>query len=204
MQLDGLGMWVGKWWRSYRRLSTSVRRRRSYKPFCEVLEDRRLLATIMVTTSGDGPGTPGVGTDTTLRGAISIANSGDTITFASSLVGGNTITLNSELQITKSLTITGLGASDLTVSGGGNGRVFDITNPAAIVDISGLTITDGSYTFVPQERSRRLHRNLLAWYRQARRPWSLRSRPLRQSLPAAMGTIPPWQWPPVIPMATRR
>ena len=68
----------------------------------------------------------------------------DTITFASSLAG-QTITLTSgELDLTDTTgttTITGLGANQLTISGNNASRVFDISG--AIVDISGLTISNG-------------------------------------------------------------
>jgi hypothetical protein len=53
-----------------------------------------------------------------------------------------TITLSgNELSITDSLTIDGPGASKLSVSGDGSGRVFEIA--AGQVAISGLTISDG-------------------------------------------------------------
>jgi hypothetical protein len=47
-----------------------------------------------------------------------------------------------ELDITESITIQGLGASQLAVSGNGSSRVFQISS-GADVTISGLTITDG-------------------------------------------------------------
>jgi hypothetical protein len=140
--LEGLGKWLGKY---ARRQCRSSRSRSRFRPWCEVLEDRRLLATITVTTNADGAGvfTPGANpTDTTLRGAIANANSGDTITFAASL-NGQTITLGgTELAFSKSLTITGPGASQLTVSGGNASRIFNIGG--GTVNISGLNLTGGN------------------------------------------------------------
>ena len=86
---------------------------------------------------------------TTLRQAIALANaddSGDTITFDSSLAG-NTITLTQgELLVTGSMTITGLGASQLAIDGGMTSRIFDISNPneQTSVTITGLTLQNGS------------------------------------------------------------
>ena len=96
--------------------------------------------TFTVTDNSDNP------TDTgSLRYAVNNATAGSTINFASPLTGGNTITLipgNGALQIYGNLTITGPGANQLTISGGGNIQVFFIGS-AATVDISGLTIAGG-------------------------------------------------------------
>lgn len=89
---------------------------------------------ITVTDNGDS----GAGT---LRQAIADAAAGEEIQFG--ITG--TIDLQSELAISKNLTITGPGAANLTVDkdgGAGNLRIFNIT--AAIVTISGLTIQGGS------------------------------------------------------------
>ncbi len=92
-------------------------------------------ATITVTNTNDS----GSGS---LRQAIANAASGDTIVFASNLTGG-TITLTSgQLTINKRLTISGLGASALTVRGNRAYRVFNL-GTSAVVTISGLTIADG-------------------------------------------------------------
>ncbi len=123
-------------------------RRATRLPRLEPLEQRQMLAaqTIVVTSTSDAIGASG----TTLRDAILQANTdndGDTITFAASLAG-QTITLTQgELAITAPMTITGPGASQLTVSGGGASRIFDVNandSGAAQVTITGLTITDGS------------------------------------------------------------
>jgi hypothetical protein len=110
--------------------------RRSVVPRLKVLEDRSLPSTFMVTSTLDG--VPG-----SLRNEIQLANShpgADTIVFKKGLTGTITLTGN-ELSITDSLTIDGPGANDLTVSGGGASRVFEIA--AGQVAISGLTISDG-------------------------------------------------------------
>ena len=97
----------------------------------------------------------------TLREAIEAANTNtsvgdapagipgaDTIDFDEGLSEG-TITLTSgELQITDDLTINGLGADELTVSGNNQSRVFviddgDQSNQIDVV-IDGLTITEGA------------------------------------------------------------
>ena len=83
--------------------------------------------------------------DFSLREAIRLANThagADQIQFAAGLSGG-TITLTvDQLVITDDLTITGLGASNLAVSGNNSFRVFDIQNQPDVV-IDGLTITGG-------------------------------------------------------------
>src|SRR6516162_4973634 len=93
--------------------------RRSFVPRLLVLEDRTLLNTYTVSNladSGDG----------SLRQAILDANhngGANQIVFDSGLQG--TIALTSgELDITSALTVTGPGASILTVSGSGHSRVF--------------------------------------------------------------------------------
>jgi Right handed beta helix region len=95
--------------------------------------------TITVTNTNDsGPGS--------LRQALSDANNGDMIDFDSSLKG-ETITLTSgQLVVNRSVTISGLGANNLTVDGNANDRVFYI-NPGNTVTISGLTITNGHHAY---------------------------------------------------------
>ena len=74
----------------------------------------------------------------------------DTITFASSLAG-ETITLGgSQLEISDSVTIDGLGVDQLTISGNDASRVFviddDNDNTEIDVTLRGLTIRDGNTT----------------------------------------------------------
>jgi hypothetical protein len=98
-------------------------------------------ATVTVTNTNDS----GAGS---LRQAISSAASGDTINF--NLAGCPcTIALTSaELLIDrKNLFITGPGANQLTISGGGARRIFRITGIApALATISGVTIANGNTT----------------------------------------------------------
>ena len=105
----------------------------------EGLEARTLMAVFTVTNTADiGAGS--------LRQAIDGANAAagaDTIEFAGSL-NGDTITLGgSQLSITGDLTISGPGASALTVSGNNASRVFSI-GTGATVYISGLRIIGGN------------------------------------------------------------
>ena len=84
------------------------------------MEDRTLLSPLMVTNNNDS----GAGS---LRAAIVAAASGDTINFANNLKG-QTITLTSgPLTLGVNLTIDGLGADKLTVSGGGTEGVFVVS-----------------------------------------------------------------------------
>ena len=95
-------------------------------------------ATITVTNlddSGDG----------SLRQAILDANANpgaDTIDFQDELSG--TITLTSgQLVVTDDLSVNGPGSFSITVSGNHASRVFDVF-PGITVNISGLTVSDGS------------------------------------------------------------
>ncbi len=106
----------------------------------ECLEDRTLLA--VVTSVGDaGPGT--------LREAIQSANANpgpDTIEFASDLAGSTITLTHGDLGITDDLTITGLGADQLTISGNNSSRIFRVDDYKATtitVEISGLSLVDG-------------------------------------------------------------
>ena len=70
---------------------------------------------------------------------------GDTISFASSL-SGDTITLNGTLTMTQDVTIQGLGAANLFVSGNSAVEVFNVTSAVTDASISGLTVEDGEVT----------------------------------------------------------
>lgn len=78
-----------------------------------------------------------------LRQAITDVNSGGTINFAAALAG--TITLESQLEIDKSLTINGPGANKVTLDGQAEFRHFLIGNstPAIDVTIGGLKLFRG-------------------------------------------------------------
>ncbi len=75
----------------------------------------------------------------TLREAIQQVGSGGTITFDAS-IAGQTITLTSQLTISKSLTIDATG-SYITISGDNKYQVFRVDG--GTVSLSGLTITQG-------------------------------------------------------------
>lgn len=83
-----------------------------------------------------------------LRQAIADANGAagaDTITFQAGLSG--TITLSTgQLEITDSVTITGPGASNLTVSGNNASRVFYLYSGSALIDVtlSGMRVSGGA------------------------------------------------------------
>src|SRR5262245_43077075 len=108
---------------------------RRFGPRLTVLEDRTVPSTFTVKNLDDS------GPDS-LRAAVAAADASpgaDTIRFLGGLHG--TITLASELPITTDLTIDGPGANQLTVSGNGVTRVFDVS--AGAVTIDRLTISGG-------------------------------------------------------------
>jgi len=104
----------------------------------EFLEERLTPTNILVT---DPAGTAGSATDVTLRYAVVNAQNGDSIAFSSSL-SGDTITLGSVLTISHNVTITGLGAGNLAISGGGTIENFFV-NTGVTASISNLTIKNG-------------------------------------------------------------
>ena len=109
----------------------------------ESLEERMLLtAFTVVNTNDSGEGS--------LRAAIEAANAeagADEITFADTLAG-QTIILTAELLITDAVTITGLGANQLTIDANSNSRIFHIDDgdwqTDLYVAISGLTLRNGA------------------------------------------------------------
>ncbi len=118
------------------------------RPVLEVLEGRVVLTTFTVNSLGDaGSGSNGSGD---LRYCINQANANDqanTIVFDSTVFGTpQTITLSGsqlELQETGGTqTITGP-AAGVTISGGGNSRVFQV-DKGVTASLSGLTISGGS------------------------------------------------------------
>ncbi|MEO1690741.1 MAG: calcium-binding protein [Cyanobacteria bacterium J06631_6] len=85
--------------------------------------------------------------DLSLREAIAISESGDTITFYSELANGTIDLSLGQLVIDKSLTINGLGASNTVIDAGARSGVFEIDdNTDAVLDVglNNLTITGGS------------------------------------------------------------
>jgi hypothetical protein len=150
------------WIACLRRREPSPRRAPSRRrPRLEALEDRRLLASLVVQTTADGPGevTGGGGNYSapTLRAAIDFAsvNPGpDTISFAPGIAGG-TVRLNlndtahpvsfggaTAFVITESLTIQGDAAKGLTLDGGGQRRLFAAA-PGVTLNLTNLTLTGG-------------------------------------------------------------
>jgi RTX calcium-binding nonapeptide repeat (4 copies) len=84
--------------------------------------------------------------DVSLREAIASSSAGGSIDFAPSLTGGTITLTQGQLVVDKALTINGLGADKLTVSGNNAARVFridDAQSSVSQVAISGLTIANG-------------------------------------------------------------
>lgn len=98
---------------------------------------RSAAATITVTDPADSGG------PNSLRSALVTTNAGaggDTINF--NLPAGTTITLNgTELPVSKAVSITGPGASNLTIDGNNASRLFNVS--ASTVTISGMTLAHG-------------------------------------------------------------
>lgn len=104
---------------------------------------------LVVTTladEDDGFSNPALGAGTSLREAINWANlnpDGDLITFAPALAGGTITLAGTQLPlITDDLTITGLGASNMTISGDNASRVLEIASGADVIVI-GVSIING-------------------------------------------------------------
>src|SRR5262245_53140591 len=140
---------LGTWLRALKRMAAPGARTRHHAhptgalrfvPRLETLEDRALPSTFTVLNlEGSGPDS--------LRAAVAAANDNpgaDVIRFAGGLHG--TIPLESELSITDDLTIDGRGENLLTISGNDATRVFSISGSTTDVEITGLTIADGSAT----------------------------------------------------------
>ena len=97
---------------------------------------RPLNNTLTVTTFSD----TGAGS---LRDALGAAGAGDSINF--SLPANAVIALNSELLITKSVTINGAMVVNLSIDGGYAGRAFNLSAPATIISLTvmrGINSTD--------------------------------------------------------------
>lgn len=96
-------------------------------------------ATLTVTNNTDAmPGS--------LRAQIAAAAGGDTIVFQAGLTSPILLTTG-QIVINKALSITGPGATSLTIDGNNASRIFDVTDGTGtfqVVAISGLTITRGN------------------------------------------------------------
>ncbi len=125
--------------------SRHVRRHRTNtsRPTLQLLEDRITPTNFNVIDLSDNAGSA---SDVTLRYAVNNAVNGDSVTFDPSISGpGNTITLspgNGPLVLSQSITITGPGAANMAISGGGSVQDFAISN-GVTVSITGLTIENG-------------------------------------------------------------
>jgi hypothetical protein len=86
---------------------------------------------IVINTNDSGPGS--------LRGALAIANDGDTIDATG--VSGTIFLTSGVLEVNHNVTINGPGAGSLAIDSNHGSRVFD--NFASNVTISGFTITNG-------------------------------------------------------------
>ena len=138
--------------RRRRRLRSNEPKGKRRRLLAQSLEERRVLAAFAVVTAGDaGSGTCSAA-ECTLRDAVSAANAAaglDTITFDSSITGTLTTLFGSggEIEISDSLTITGPGASTLTVNASANDldsfRVFTVIGSTTDVTLEGLTISGG-------------------------------------------------------------
>src|SRR6516165_9313325 len=142
----------GQAFKSHRHQHKSTPRGERFRPFLEALEDRTVLsaATYLVNLVGDA-GT-GSGTSGDIRYCINQAdnpaNAGSTITFDTTALGSNAITLSKgQLVVSDNMTISGPGASKLTISGNKASRVFAITATTAHVTISDLTISGGAIAY---------------------------------------------------------
>ncbi|MGA2489245.1 MAG: choice-of-anchor Q domain-containing protein, partial [Anaerolineales bacterium] len=95
---------------------------------------------VVASTDDSGPGT--------LRQAIQSVCSGGTITFDPSL-SGKTITVSTELELNKELTINGAGLPNrVTINGGGNTRVFKqdpLNDVIQVVNIDGGKVDQNDY-----------------------------------------------------------
>lgn len=122
------------------------RRERRLTTHAGQLEDRTLLASIVVTSLADNMADDGL---TTLREAIQAANSTfefDEISFAPSLVGSLNLLLG-EMVISKPLRITGNGATATIIDAQQLSRIFEISGfSTGDVTLEKLTLTRGRTT----------------------------------------------------------
>jgi predicted outer membrane repeat protein len=99
--------------------------------------------TLTVATLGD----PGPSLQLSLRQAVSMSNSNDTIDFAPGLKGTITL-LQGEIVVAHALKITGPGPDVISVDAAAKSRIFHVDNAASLtpfdVAVSGLTLTGGS------------------------------------------------------------
>jgi hypothetical protein len=124
---------------STRQRASSTRRtsrpQRSSQPQLLLLEDRTVLSVLTVLNNADS----GAGS---WRDTLAAAQSGDTIVFDPSLAY-ETITLSSgPLTLSSNLTIDGLGANLLAISGNNASQLFTLSGSAPVT-LANLTLTGG-------------------------------------------------------------
>src|SRR5579863_2158215 len=122
------------------------------------LETRWMLSTITVTSLADTLNAGAAG-GVTLRDAIQAANADTSvdgsaagqanvqslIAFQPGLTGKITLT-NGQLEITSTMEIEGLGATNTIIDAQQNSRIFDITSTAGAVTVDGITLENGRTT----------------------------------------------------------
>ena len=112
-------------------------RRRTSRPWIEVLEERTLLSIDMVMNSDDS----GAGS---LRNAIATAAPGDTIEFDMALghVNSPIVLTTGALDLTQDIKIVGPGPGELTISGNSASTILSVAS-GVNAKISGLTLANG-------------------------------------------------------------
>jgi len=110
---------------------------------CGELSSNDVTVTINGCTAGTKFVTSGLdnGAAGTLRFLTENACPGDVIVFDPSLAG-NTIQLNSEINIAENVSITGLGMNSLSISGNNSNRIFNI-NAGVSLNVSDLALING-------------------------------------------------------------
>jgi hypothetical protein len=125
------------------------RQRPRLRPCLEALEERMLLSaqTYVVDLAGDAGNGSGLSGD--IRYCVNQANqpdnTGSSIIF-DTMTSGTTITLtNGQLTIFDQMTITGPGASSLTLSGNNSSRLFGVAS-GGLLALQDVTLSDGLAT----------------------------------------------------------
>jgi hypothetical protein len=120
--------------------------------FIEDNEPRTFVVDVILDDAGYEFCEPNTPADCSLRGALGSVRDGDSITFDPALFNSaslapaamQTITLGSELVLNANMTITGPGASLLTIDGGpGANRIFNIAAGKSVT-MSNMTLTGGN------------------------------------------------------------
>jgi hypothetical protein len=118
------------------RIRLACRPRRSFVPQLIVLEDRTVLSTRTVLNNADS----GAGS---LRDTLAAAQSGDTIVFDPSLMHQAVTLTSGPIALSSNLTVDGLGADLLAISGNQQSRLFALSGTAQVT-LAHLTLTGGA------------------------------------------------------------